>query len=66
MSDTVTPSLCPSISDTAGLLALVTGERETRQGQVAFLQKTCPRVKYRVSSVMVKHKGTKWRSMGLG
>lgn len=32
--------------DTAGLVALVTGEREACQGLVASLQKLCPQVKY--------------------
>lgn len=58
-----------AISDTAGLLALITGEREACQRQVASMQKECPSVNYFVfprSHLMAKHKGTKLRKVGSG
>lgn len=60
----------PSISDNAGLLALLTAESEACPGNGGFPAGDTSSYEIlcvpRVSSVMVKHKGTKWRSTGLG
>lgn len=42
-----------AISDTAGLLALITGEREACQRQVASMQKECPYVNYLCSPGLI-------------
>lgn len=60
----------PCLSDHAGLLALVTGKREASPGTGGFPAENMSSCEIlcvpRVSSVVVKHKGTKWRSTGLG